>query len=403
MKQVKHGKKHIHDLPVNDVTGLGALAQQMQQEAQARGEALPPAVRLQIGEPSFRTPEHIRLAAVASIESEALTYGPPAGWPWLRELLAAKIPRVNGYSAEPRQIAVTMGGTGAIQAALLATVGVGDEVLVPDPGWPHYRMQVACSGASARSYPLDPLNQWLPEVEQLERLVNPRTRLLIINSPGNPSGAVLPAAYIADLLAFARRHDLYLLSDECYDELVFEGQHVSPAALLSRAEFDSGRLICIYTFSKTYAMTGWRIGYLATGTQLMKTITDVLNASFTNVSTMVQRAGEAALTGPQDCVVEMRDTYRRRRDLAVGLLKELDRYVYTPHGAFYSLINVTSPRGVERRGRQFALDLLRERNVAVAPGSAFGEVSQQYVRISLAASDEEIERGVREICAFADR
>jgi aspartate aminotransferase len=400
---MKLGKKYIHDLPINDVTGLGALAQQMQQEALARGEVLPPAVRLQIGEPSFRTPGHIRQAAVASIESEALTYGPAAGWPWLRELLAAKIARVNGYSAEPRQIAVTMGGTGAIQAALLATVGEGDEVLAPDPGWPHYRMQIACSGASARPYSLDPLNQWLPEVGRLERLVTPRTRLVIINSPGNPSGAVLPASCIADLLALARRHDLYLLSDECYDEMVFEGRHVSPATLLSRAEFDGGRLICIYTFSKTYAMTGWRIGYMATGEQLMKTITDVLNAASTNVSTLVQRAGEAALTGPQDCVAEMRDTYRRRRDLAVSLLKDLGRYAYTPHGAFYALINVTSPHGIERRGRQFALELLRERNVAVAPGSAFGEVSQQYVRISLAASDEEIERGVREICAFADR
>jgi len=150
-------------------------------------------------------------------------------------------------------------------------------------------------------------------------------------------------------------------------------------------------------------MTGWRIGYLATGTELMKTITDVLNVSTTNVSTLAQRAAAAALTGPQDCVAEMRETYRRRRNLAIGLLKELGRYVYTPHGAFYVLIDVISHSATQRRGRQFALDLLRERNVAVAPGSGFGSVAEQFVRISLAASDEEIERGVREICAFADR
>ena len=135
----------------------------------------------------------------------------------------------------------------------------------------------------------------------------------------------------------------------------------------------------------------------------MKTIIDVLNASTTNISTLVQRAAAAALTGPQACVAEMREIYQRRRDLAVSLLKDLGRYLYTPHGAFYALIDVTNPRGTPRRGRQFALDLLNERNVAVAPGSGFGSVAEHFVRISLAASDEEIERGVREICMFADR
>jgi len=138
---------------------------------------------------------------------------------------------------------------------------------------------------------------------------------------------------MADLLDFANRHDLYLLSDECYDEIVFEGQHISPATMLTREELNSGRIICIYTFSKSYAMTGWRIGYVVTGTPLMKTMIDVLNASNTNVSTLVQRAAEAALTGPQACVAEMRETYRWRRERAVSLLKDLGRYLYTPQGA----------------------------------------------------------------------
>jgi aspartate aminotransferase/aminotransferase len=140
-----------------------------------------------------------------------------------------------------------------------------------------------------------------------------------------------------------------------------------------------------------------------TGTQLLKTITYVLDASYTNISTVIQRGAAAALTGPQDCVAEMRQVYQHRRDLAVSLLKELGRYVYTPHGAFYILVDVSSPGGTKRRGRQFALDLLRERNVAVAPGSTFGSVAENYVRVSLAASDDEIERGLREICACADR
>ena len=400
---MKSGKPQIHNLPINDVTTLGAFAYELQQEAEARAEVLPPAARLHIGEPSFRTPEHIRLAAIDALHTETLTYGPAAGWPWLRELIAEKIERVNGYHVGPQQVAIAMGGTGAIQSALIATVGVGDEVLIPDPHWPHYTMQLACCGATPVSYALDPQNAWLPDIAHLERLVTPRTRLLLINSPGNPTGAVYPAQLVEDLLGFARRHDLYLLSDECYDEILFEGIHVSPGTLLTHDEFNQGRVICIYTFSKTYAMTGWRIGYLVTGTQLLKTITYVLDASYTNISTVIQCAAAAALRGPQTCVAEMRQVYQRRRDLAVSLLKDLGRYVYTPHGAFYILIDVTSRNGTERHGRQFALDLLRERNIAAAPGSTFGSVAEDYVRISLAASDEEIVHGVREICAFADR
>ncbi len=400
---MKFGKQHIYDLPINDVTTLGAYADQLQREAEEHGKVLPPPVRLQIGEPSFRTPEHIRLAAIESIASEPQTYGPAAGWPWLRELLAEKIARVNGYTVRPTNTAVTLGGTGAILAALTATVGAGDEVLVPDPCWPLYHMQLAACGATGVSYPLDPRNEWLPDIVQLERLITPRTRLLMINTPGNPSGAVFPPQIIAALLDLARRYDLYLLSDECYDQVVFEGTHTSPATLLSGHEFEAGRFIGIYTFSKTYAMTGWRIGYVVAGSRLIKTITDVLNASYTNLSLPIQRAAAAALTGPQACTVEMREAYRQRRDLAVSQLKDYGRYVYTPHGAFYALIDVTGPGGEERRGRRFALDLLRERNVAIAPGSGFGAVSDTYVRISLAASDEEIERGVREVCLFADR
>ncbi len=400
---MKTGKQHIYDLPGNDITALGDYARQLQREAEQRGKQRPPTALLQIGEPSFRTPEHIRRAAIESINSEMMTYGPAAGWPWLRELLAQKVERVNGYSAGPENVAVTMGGTGAIQAALDATVGPGDEVLIPNPAWPHYILQLASCGATAVPYALDPESAWLPDIALLDALVTPRTRMLIINTPGNPTGAVFPRQIVADLLDFARRHDLYLLSDECYDQIIFEGQPISPATLMTREELESGRFIGIYTFSKTYAMTGWRIGYLVTGQQLQKTLANVLSADFTNLPTMVQRAAAAALTGSQECVAEMREAYRRRRDLAISLLKEFDRYIYTPHGAFYALINVNRPDGTPRLGRQFALDLLQERNVAVAPGSGFGTITQSYVRISLAASDDEIERGVREICAFADK
>jgi aspartate aminotransferase/aminotransferase len=397
------GKAHIHDLPINYVTELGVYAEQLQSEAIARGEVLPPAIRLQIGEPSFLTPEHIRSAAVHTIESEQLTYGPSAGWPWLRELLAQRIARVNGYVVESNHVAVAVGGTGAILASMLATVGIEDEVLIPDPHWPHYTMQLACCGARGVAYTLDPANEWLPDVNQLEKLVTARTRLLIINTPHNPSGSVLPLHLIHELLDFARRHDLYLLSDECYDEIIFEGKHVSPATLLTREELESGRCICAYSFSKTYSMTGWRLGYLVAGTQLIQTITNILNSSNTNISTVVQKAGAAALTGSQECVTEMCEAYRKRRDLAINVLKDFGRYTYTPHGAFYLLIDVSDKLDQSYSVHQFVFDLLKKRNVAVAPGSVFGSIAGDYVRISLAASDEEIMHGVREICEFADR
>lgn len=400
---MKTGKERIAALPLNDITNLGSIAQQAQLEAEARGVSLPPALRLHIGEPGFRTPEHICQAAIETLQNQPLTYGPPTGWPWLKELLVEKIARVNGYRVRPENTAVALGGTGAILSVLLATVGPGDEVLIPDPHWPQYTMQLATCGATGVPYPLNPANEWLPDVAQMEALLTPRTRMLIINSPANPTGAVFPREVIAQLLDFARHHDLYLLSDECYDEMLFEGEHVSPAALLETGEFERGGVICVYAFSKTYAMTGWRIGYVVAGAPLLKTIASVVDASYTNVSTLVQRAAAAALTGPQDCVGEMRAGYQRRRDLAVEILREHGRYFYTPHGAFYILVDARYASGQPRSGRELARELLRARNVTVAPGSGFGAVAENYVRVSLAGAEAEIAQGLRELCLFADR
>lgn len=400
---MKIGKERIYTLPLSDVMTLTAYAQQLQREAAERGETLPPPVRLHVGEPSFRTPAHIREAANETIAAEHLTYAPPEGWLWLRELLVAKIARINGYSVEPDNIAITMGGTGALFSSFVATVNPGDEVLIPDPCWPHYYMQLASVGATPVSYPLDPRHDWQPDLDQLERLVTPRTRLLLINTPGNPTGAVLSPPIIRDLLSFARRHDLYLLSDECYDEIIFEGRHISPATMLEPGELESGRFIGVYTFSKTYAMTGWRIGYVVSGRPLLSTIASANCAANTSVSTIVQRAAAAALTGPQDCVGEMRAAYRRRRDLTVNLLKEHNRYLYTPHGAFYALIDISTPSGQPRDSVQFARKLLQTSNITVASGSGFGSVTSSFVRISLAAPETEIERGLHEICALANQ
>lgn len=400
---MKSGKTHLSKLPIPDITFLGEYADRLQAVAESKGIQLPPPIRLQIGEPDFRTPEHICLAAIESITREKQTYGPSHGWPWLRELLVEKIKRINGYVVQPENIAITMGGTGGILASLLATLHPGDEILIPDPCWPIYLPQLQVVGANPVAYPLDPKHEWLPDIEQLEACVTPRTRMLLINTPGNPTGAVMPRQVISQLLEFARRHDLYLLSDECYDQILFEGEHVSPASLLSPQELAEGRFIGIYSFSKSYAMTGWRIGYLVSSIPVIQTIVNVINANMTNISLMTQRAAAAALTGPQECISIMRESYRHRRDLVIDQLKQRDRYTYTPHGAFFLLINVASRHGEPRGGRQFALDLISEYNVTITPGQGFGAVTDEYVRISLAAPDEDLLRGISAICQLADR
>lgn len=400
---VKCGMPDIYQMPSNDLRLMNMYAQHLQL-ARERGEnALPAPIALSLGEPHFRTPEHISSAAMKAIRHEEINYGPAAGWLWLKELIAEKIKRVNGYDITVDNTAITMGGTGAIQAALNAILEDGDEVLIPDPGWPQYHAQITCSGGIPVRYSLSPLSGWLPDLEQLEGLVNPRTRMLIMNTPANPTGIVFPQNLIADLLHFALRHDLYLLSDECYDEIVFDGKHVSPATFLTPKEFEAGNVLCVYSFSKTYAMTGWRIGYIVASKEIIKTVTHVLDSDYTNISKIVQRAAAAALTGSRSYVDEMLAVYRSHRDLAVSILQRTNHYAYTPGGTFYLLIDITPPGGLHVHSRDFAYDLLGERNVIVAPGTSFGHVASKYVRVSLTAPIEDIAHGIEEICAFIDR
>ena len=259
-------------------------------------------------------------------------------------------------------------------------------MLLPDPGWPNYRMMPPWLGARSVFYPLLVGADFLPDLERLEDLVTARTRLLVINSPGNPTGAVFPRRVIEALADFAVRHDLWLISDECYDQILFEGEHVSPASFL-----DDGRVISVYTFSKTYSMTGWRLGYAVGEAGLIDTVTKVLESNTSGPSTIAQKAAEAALDGPQDCVAEMVAAYAHRRDLAVDLLEEAGLLVSVPHGAFYIMADV-STTGIN--ARDFALRLVAERGVSVAPGTAFGKVGASAVRISLASSDEDLREGI---------
>ena len=352
---------------------------------------MPEAIRLEVGEPNFSTPSHIIEAAYKAANDGFTKYLPSAGLPSLRELLAQRVERVNGFSVTPEQVNVAVGGVQGVISIFLALLDAGDEVLMPDPAWPNYEMGILLREAVPVPYPLYVENAFIPRVEDLEPLVTERTKLLIINSPSNPTGAVFPEETVKELVEFAQKHDLYLLADEVYDEIIFEGKHISPAL------YDPERTISLYSFSKIYAMTGWRIGYVIANKEVSRTISKIQEPQISCVSAVGQKAAEAALTGPQDCIAEMRNSYHERRDVVVDVLKEQGYYVYTPSGAFYIMVDI-SDSGLD--SRQFALSLLEECKVAIAPGTAFGNYGRDFIRISLATEKNLLLEGVQRLCGY---
>jgi aspartate aminotransferase len=356
----------------------------------------PGAIQLQVGQPNFPTPQHIKDAGKRAIDENLTFYTHTQGLLSLREKLSAKLARVNGIKVTPDRIATTPGGVGAIAAVFAAVLEPGDEVLLPDPGWPNTRIMLSWTGTHGVFYPCPAANDFEPDLDALERLITPRAKLLLINSPNNPTGAVYPVRTVERLIEIAQRHNLWLVSDECYDQILLDGAWTSPAALAP----EDPRITSIFTFSKTYAMTGWRMGYVAGSAPLIDSVTKVLESNSSCVSTITQVAGEAALDGPQDCVTEMNTAYRRRRDAVVAILRDAELFISEPRGAFYVMADV-SPAGLG--SREFAFKLLREQGVAVAPGTAFGEVARDAVRISLASSDADLREGVGRLAEFVHR
>ena len=353
----------------------------------------PGAIQLHVGQPNFHTPKHIGEAGKRAIDEGKTFYTHTQGLLSLRERLVAKLERVNGIRVTPDRIACSPGGVGAIAAVFAAVLEPGDEVLLPDPGWPNTRIMLSWTGTRGVFYPCPAAGGFLPDLDALERLITPRTKLLLINSPNNPTGAVYPRPVIERLIEVAQRHNLWLLSDECYDQILLGGDWTSPASLAP----EDPRIVSVFTFSKTYAMTGWRLGYVAGSAELLDTVTKVLESNSSCVSTISQVAAEAALDGPQDCVGEMNEAYRRRRDAVVDILREADLFISEPKGAFYCMADV-APSGMG--SRDFAFKLLRERGVSVAPGSAFGLVAKGAVRISLASSDQDLRDGVGRLANY---
>jgi aspartate/methionine/tyrosine aminotransferase len=349
-------------------------------------------IHLEVGEPDFDTPKHIVNAAISALGGGYTKYTPNAGITSLRKEIANKLRTSNGIGVSLENVVLTTGAVGGLTSSIIAVVEPGEEVLIPDPGWPNYESATRLIGAFPRAYPLDPQTGFLPDMDSLESLLSERTKMILINSPSNPTGAVFPEETVKVLVDFASKHDLYILSDEVYEHIIFEGEHISPAL------FDSeGRVITVMGFSKSYAMTGWRLGYVVAEQNIASVVVKLQEPLVSCVFGVSQRAGEAALLGPQDCVRKMRDSYRRRRDMAVRILESNKLLSYVPRGAFYILIDISTTR---MESYEFAKNLIRECRVAVAPGGTFGKVGESYVRVSLATEEGDLKEGLDRICSF---
>lgn len=355
----------------------------------------PETIHLEVGEPDFATPEHVVEAANEAARSGRTRYAPNAGLPELREALADKVVRRNGYEASPDQIVVTQGGIQALYSVLLALLEPGDEILMPDPAWPNFRMITHLLGARTLSYPLVADGNFLPRLEDLERLVTPRTRAILINSPSNPLGTVLPRERLEGLLTFARQRGLWVISDEVYDEVVFDDVFVSAGSVAAPDD----QLISIYSFSKVYAMTGWRVGYIVASPDMAQLLTGMQEPIISCVNTPAQMAALAAIDGPQDIVSNMREAYRTRRDEVFEILAQGGLTSSKPSGAFYVWSDVSESK---IPSMELARSLIEHERVAVAPGSAFGELGEGYVRLSLASSREKLLEGATRLVRFLE-
>lgn len=352
-------------------------------------------IHLEVGEPDFATPEHVVVAAHEAARGGFTKYTPNAGLPGIRDAVAERYAQRLGEHVTPEWVVVTPGAVAAVASTFFALLDPGDEVLIPDPGWPNYTSAALLAGARPVPYPMasESGGSFAIDFDELPRRITSRTRAIVLNSPSNPTGAVFTADAQRELLAFAAHHDLFVISDEVYEDLVYDGVHVSPA------RFDEdGRVVVVSGVSKSYAMTGWRIGFVVAPPAIAALVTKLQEPLVSCASAVSQVAAEAALRGPQDCVHEMVAAYRARRDVVVTALTPDHLLAGLPTGAFYALVRI--PQQVE--GTEFALSLLREAHVAVAPGPTFGAVADGFMRISFATETRLLQEGLGRIRAYLE-
>jgi len=363
----------------------------------ARG--VPDLVHFELGEPDFRMPDHVTEASIQALNEGFTKYTPNAGLEELREAISEKLKRENGFDADPRsEIMVTAGAVNALSLSILSTVNQGDEVVIPDPGYVSFAAQVLFAGGVPVFAPLHEENDFRFTKEDVEKVVNKKTRMIIINSPSNPTGAVELKEDLKGIAQVAIDNDILVLSDESYERLVYPSdQHYSIAGLPEMHD----RTISIFSFSKTYAMTGMRIGYMTGAADLIRQMTKLQEHYVSCVNAIAQKGALAALRGSQKCVADMLAEYTRRRNLLIDGLNETGVITCRkPAGTFYAFPNITNT-GYD--SKSIAQDLLTEAKVVTVPGVAFGKSGEGYIRLSFATSMDNIKKAVDRIRAYCTK
>jgi len=375
---------------------MGQLGTETAFEVLARAKALEAQgkeiIHLEIGEPDFTTPAYIIEAARKALADGYTHYTPAPGIPELRAAIAQDATARRGIPFAPDDVVVTPGGKPVMFFSILALCGEGDEVIYPNPGFPIYESMIQFVGARAVPAQIEEARGFSLDVDKLCDAVNERTRLIILNSPHNPTGGVLSRGDLEQIAATVLKYpDLMVLSDEIYSRMLYGGEHVSIAALPGMRE----RTIVLDGFSKIYAMTGWRLGYGLFPHEMVPAITRLMTNSNSCTATFTQMAGVVALTGSQQPSEEMVAEFHKRRDVIVAGLNDIPGVTCaTPGGAFYAFPNIT---GTGLHSRELADALLNEAGVAVLAGTAFGAFGEGYIRLSYANSIEQIERALAQI------
>ena len=340
------------------------------------------------GEPDFDTPEHIKAAAIEALNAGFTKYTPSSGMPELRTAISEKFKRDNSLEYKPSEIIVSNGAKQSCFNAIMAVCGEGDEVIIPAPYWLSYPDMVRLAGAEPIIVQTTEENDWKMTPQQFEEAMSPRTKMVIINSPGNPTGSVYSKEELRAIVEVAADEEITILSDEIYESLTYDGaEHVSIASLTPEAR---DLTITVNGFSKAYAMTGWRLGYLGAPEKIAKAIDSMQSHSTSGPCSFAQKGGLAALTGSQQCVADMREEFNLRREYMFERLSAMHNVTAVkPQGAFYMLANISK---LGMNSTNFADRLLSKSNVAVVPGIAFGD--DRVVRLSYATGLDVIKPGL---------
>lgn len=356
--------------------------------------AMPNVISLGVGEPDFVTPDHIRQAGIASIQAGQTHYTSNWGALELREALSAYLNRRYDVTWSPQnEIMITVGVSEAIDATLRAVIDPGDEVIIPDPGYVAYEADVTLSGGVVVPVTTHVEDQFEIKAAAIEAALTPRTKVILLGNPNNPTGSVIARAELEKIADLARCHDLLVISDEVYSRLVYGEEHASIAALPGMKE----RVVLVDGFSKAYAMTGWRVGYICADAHLLEAVLKVHQYAIMSAPTMSQFAALEAITHGEDDVLAMVADYNERRKLTVEGFNSIGLTCYEPRGAFYAFPSIAA---TNLTSDQFAEGLLREYEVAVVPGSAFGEAGEGFIRCTYCAARDKIEQAIERMGQF---